>query len=129
MAAGYDPPVQTSGVDSTFARCATTSTEVADTTSECATSPALLLSPQLQEAVHDLRRLGLATAMREVGRGRVAVNITEAALAQHTPLAYHLERMYRAYRNAYDYGDAAALELWRHGQLVGIYTSQGLLLH
>jgi hypothetical protein len=95
----------------------------------CATSPGLLVTPQLQEAVHDLRRLGLANAMREVGRGRAALVLGETALAQHVPLAYHLERMYRAYRTAYDYGDTVALELWYHGEQVGTYTSQGLLLH
>jgi len=114
--------------DEVVAPCATAGTDGADTTSVCATSPALLVSPQLQEAVHDLRRLGLANAMREVGRGRVALVLGETALAQHVPLSYHLERMYRAYREAYDYGDAVALELWKDGEQVGTYTSQGLLL-
>jgi hypothetical protein len=86
------------------------------------------VTPQLQEAVHDLRRLGLANAMREVGKGRVALVLGETALAQHVPLAYHLERLYRAYRVAYDYGDVVALELWLNGEQVGTYTSQGLLL-
>jgi hypothetical protein len=36
--------------------------------------------------------------------------------------------MYRAYRVAYDYGDTVALELWKDGEQVGTYTSQGLLL-
>jgi hypothetical protein len=110
------------------APCANAGTDGADTSSVCATSPALLVSPQLQEAVHDLRRLGLANAMREVGRGRVAVVLGETALERHVPLAYHLERMYRAYRVAYDYGDTVALELWKDGEQVGTYTSQGLLL-
>jgi hypothetical protein len=110
------------------APCATAGTDGADTTSACATSPGLLVTPQLQEAVHDLRRLGLANAMREVGKGRVALMLGETALAQHVPLAYHLERLYRAYRVAYDYGDVVALELWLHGEQVGTYTSQGLLL-
>jgi hypothetical protein len=110
------------------APCANAGTDGADTSSVCATSAALLVSPQLQEAVHDLRRLGLANAMREVGRGRVAVVLGETALERHVPLAYHLERMYRAYRVAYDYGDTVALELWKDGEQVGTYTSQGLLL-
>lgn len=110
------------------APCATAGTDGTDTSSVCATSPALLVSPQLQETVHDLRRLGLANAMREVGRGRVAVVLGETALERHVPLAYHLERLYRAYRSAYDYGDVVALELWYHGEQVGTYTSQGLLL-
>ena len=110
------------------APCASAGTDGTDTTSACATSAALLVSPQLQETVHDLRRLGLANAMREVGRGRVAIVLGETALEQHVPLSYHLERLYRAYRSAYDYGDAVALELWYHGEQVGTYTSQGLLL-
>jgi hypothetical protein len=114
--------------DEIVAPCATAGTDGADTSSACATSPGLLVSPQLQEAVHDLRRLGLANAMREVGRGRVAVVLSESALDRHVPLAYHLERMYRAYRAAYDYGDTVALELWKDGEQVGTYTSQGLLL-
>jgi hypothetical protein len=56
------------------------------------------------------------------------VVLGETALEQHVPLAYHLERMYRAYRSAYDYGDTVALELWKDGEQVGTYTSQGLLL-
>ncbi|MGH7514217.1 MAG: hypothetical protein ACREOQ_14985 [Gemmatimonadales bacterium] len=112
------------------APCATAGTDGGtDTTSVCATSPGLLVSPQLQEAVHDLRRLGLANAMREVGKGRVALMLGETALERHVPLAYHLERLYRAYRTAYDYGDVVALELWYHGEQVGTYTSLGLLLH
>jgi|SRR6476661_8616684 hypothetical protein len=110
------------------APCASAGTDGGDTTSVCATSAALLVSPQLQETVHDLRRLGLANAMREVGKGRVALVLGETALARHVPLAYHLERLYRAYRSAYDYGDVTALELWYHGEQVGTYTSQGLLL-
>jgi hypothetical protein len=110
------------------ARAATAGTDGTDTTSICATSPGLLVSPQLQETVHDLRRLGLANAMREVGKGRVALVLGETALARHVPLAYHLERLYRAYRSAYDYGDVVALELWYRGEQVGTYTSEGLLL-
>jgi hypothetical protein len=110
------------------APCASTGTEVGDTSSVCATSPGILVSPQLQEVVHDLRRLGLANAIREVGKGRVSLVLGETALARHVPLAYHLERFYRAYRLAYDYGDEVALELWYNGEQVGTYTSQGLLL-
>ncbi|HET8833162.1 MAG TPA: hypothetical protein VFN08_00430 [Gemmatimonadales bacterium] len=110
------------------APCANTATDAADTSSVCATSPGILVSPQLQEVVHDLRRLGLANAIREVGKGRVSLALGETALARHVPLAYHLERFYRAYRLAYDYGDEVALELWYNGEQVGTYTSQGLLL-
>jgi hypothetical protein len=110
------------------APCADAGTDGVDTTSVCATSPGMLVSPQLQETLHDLRRLGLANAVREVGKGRVALQLGETALARHVPLAYHLERLYRAYRLAYDYGDEVALELWYNGEQVGTYTSQGLLL-
>jgi hypothetical protein len=127
-AAGYGPEPEAAPPD-VPAPCATAGTDGVDTTSVCATSAGLLVSPQLQEVVHDLRRLGLANAMREVGKGRVALMLGETALERHVPLAYHLERMYRAYRRAYDYGDEVALELWYHGEQVGTYTSQGLLLH
>ena len=110
------------------APCASADADAVDTTSTCATSPGILVTPQLQEAVHDLRRLGLANAIREVGKGRVSLVLGETALARHVPLAYHLERLYRAYRTAYDYGDEVALELWYKGEQVGTYTSQGLLL-
>jgi hypothetical protein len=39
--------------------------------------------------MHDLRRLGLANATREVGPGRVTVVLGDAALARRVPLAYH----------------------------------------
>ena len=110
------------------APCASAGTDGVDTTSVCATSPGMLVTQQLQETVHDLRRLGLANAIREVGKGRVALMLGETALERHIPLAYHLERLYRAYRIAYDYGDETALELWYNGEQVGTYTSQGLLL-
>ena len=95
---------------------------------DCRTSVEMLATPQLQEVVHDLRRLGLVTDIVEVGRGRVALTLGEEALAKYTPLAYHLERLYRAYRSAYDYGDIVVLELWQDSRDVGSYTSQGLLL-
>jgi hypothetical protein len=110
------------------APCASAGTDGVDTISVCATTPGLLVTQQLQESVHDLRRLGLANAIREVGKGRVALMLGETALQRHIPLAYHLERLYRAYRMAYDYGDEVALELWYNGEQVGTYTSQGLLL-
>ena len=99
-----------------------------DGATDCITSPTLLATPALQEAVHDLRRLGLVLGFEEVGHGRVALTLADEAVAQHTPLAYHLERFYRAYRTAYDLGDVVVLELWRDGQDIGSYTSQGLLL-
>lgn len=126
-AAGLEPEPTPADAD-VSAPCATAGTDGSDTSSVCATSPALLVTPQLQEALHDLRRLGLVNAAREVGRGRVSLALGETALARHVPLAYHLERLYRAYRSAYDYGDVVALELWHHGEQVGTYTSQGLLL-
>jgi hypothetical protein len=125
--AGFQPEPEPADPD-VAAPCATAGTDGSDTSSVCATSPALLVTPQLQETVHDLRRLGLANAIREVGHGRVSLALGETALARHVPLAYHLERLYRAYRSAYDYGDVVALELWYHGEQVGTYTSQGLLL-
>jgi hypothetical protein len=125
--AGFQPEPEPADAE-VAAPCASAGTDGSDTSSVCATSPALLVTPQLQEAVHDLRRLGLANAMREVGHGRVSLALGETALERHVPLAYHLERLYRSYRAAYDYGDVVALELWYHGQQVGTYTSQGLLL-
>jgi|SRR6476620_11873284 len=97
-------------------------------TRRCSTSKEVLATPALQEAVHDLRRLGLVTDIQEVGHGRVALTVTDEALARYTPLAYHLEHLYRAYRIAYDYGDVVALELWNKGRSVGSYGSEGLLL-
>ena len=94
----------------------------------CSTSQEILATPALQAAVHDLRRLGLVTDIKEVGHGRLALTVTDEALAKYTPLAYHLERLYRAYRGAYDYGDAVALELWHNGDSVGSYGSEGLFL-
>jgi len=126
-AAGTEPAPQAAPPE-VPAPCATAGTDGTDTTSVCATSPGMLVSAQLQDAVHDLRRLGLANAIREVGKGRVALVLGETALERHVPLGYHLERLYRAYRSAYDYGDVVALELWLHGEQVGTYTSGGLLL-
>jgi len=97
-------------------------------TLHCSTSQELLATPALQEAVHDVRRLGFVTDIHEVARGRVALTVTDEGLAQYTPLAYHLEHLYRAYRTAYEYGDVAVLELWHNRRSVGSYTSEGLLL-
>ena len=94
----------------------------------CSTSHELLATPALQEAVHDVRRLGLVTDIKEVGHGRVELKVTDEGMAQYTPLAYHLEHLYRAYRTAYDYGDVVVLELWYRGRSVGSYGSDGLLL-
>ncbi len=94
----------------------------------CPVSPTLLVTPQLQGAVHDLRRLGLVTEIHEIGHARLALVLGEDALDQSTPLAYHLERFYRAYRGTYLLGDAVKFELWRDGEQVGDYTDQGLFL-
>jgi hypothetical protein len=118
-------PAPTAPEQSVAPKCASRGT---DGTTACTVSPVLLATPQLQEAVHDLRRLGLVLGFDEVGHGRVALTLSDEAVAQHTPLAYHLERFYRAYRTAYDLGDVVALELWRDGREIGSYTSQGLLL-
>jgi len=58
----------------------------------------------------------------------VELQLGETALAGHVPLAYQLERLYRAYRFAYDYGDEVALELWYHGEQVATFYAGGLLL-
>jgi hypothetical protein len=94
----------------------------------CPTSEALVLTPQLQDALHDLRRLGMVTEARELSAGRVMLRVGDAALADETPLAYHLEHFYRAYRAAYDLGDIVVLELVYQGRRVGFYTNQGLLI-
>ena len=121
-AAGTQPEPTPSAPDSTM--CAEAGTSG---TLRCSTSQELLATPALQEAVHDLRRLGLVTDMQEVGRGRVALKVTDEGMAQYTPLAYHLEHLYRAYRTAYDYGDVVVFELWHRGRSVGSYASEGLL--
>lgn len=94
----------------------------------CTTDEALLTTPQLRNAVHDLGRLGLVTEVRERGSGKVVLTMTDAALEPATALAFQLEQLYRAYRSAYDLGDSVMLELWQGGARVGQYTSQGLLL-
>ena len=94
----------------------------------CPTSQALLLTPQLQTALHDLRRLGYVTEAKEASSGRVALTLATVAMSDQSPLAYHLEHFYRAYRSAYDLGDAVVLELVYEGKRVGFYTNQGLLL-
>jgi hypothetical protein len=126
--AGYDPvlvPAPTGAADSLDIACADAGKGGAPT---CPVSPGLLSTPQMQRAVHDLRRLGLATEIRDQGQGRVALSLGEGAMDQSTPLAYHLERFYRAYRDAYALGDAVRLELWWGGRQVGDYTDQGLYL-
>jgi len=122
-AAGTQPQPTPVAPDSTM--CAEPGT---NGTLHCSTSQELLATPALQEAAHDLRRLGMVTDMEEVGHGRVALKVTDEGMAQYTPLAYHLEHLYRAYRIAYDYGDVVVFELWHRGRLVGSYASQGLLL-
>ena len=124
--AGYTPPERPpADQESLEASCARAG---AGGSPSCFTSEVLLATPQLREAIHDLRRLGLVTTVSEVGHARLELALGDEALAPGAPLAYHLEHLYATYRNTYDLRDAVVLELWRDGAKVGTYTYQGLLL-
>jgi hypothetical protein len=118
-------PAPATAADSVALACATAGS---DGSPACPTSEALQHTPQLQAALHDLRRLRMVTEARELSAGRLMLRLGDAALADETPLAYHLEHLYRAYRAAYDLGDVVVLELVYQGRRVGFYTNQGLLI-
>jgi hypothetical protein len=83
---------------------------------------------RIQEAVHDLKRLQIATQVREVAPGLLIVRIGPEALSPGTALAYELERLYVAYSKAVGLWDQTVIELWDRRRKVGEYTSGGLLL-
>jgi hypothetical protein len=84
--------------------------------------------PRVQEAVHDLKRLQIASQVREVAPGLLIVRIGPEALSPGTALAYELERLYVAYGKAVGLWDRTVIELWDRRRKVGEYTSGGLLL-
>ena len=83
---------------------------------------------RVQEAVHDLKRLQIASQVREVAPGLLIVRIGPEALSPGTALAYELERLYVAYSKAVGLWDRTVIELWDRRRKVGEYTSGGLLL-
>jgi hypothetical protein len=84
--------------------------------------------PRVQEAAYDLKRLQIATQVREVAPGLLVVRIGPEALSPGTALAYELERLYVAYSKAAGLWDRTVIELWDRRRKVGEYTSGGLLL-
>jgi hypothetical protein len=84
--------------------------------------------PRVQEAAHDLKRLQIASQVREVAPGLLVVRIGPEALSPGTALAYELERLYVAYSKAVGLWDRTVIELWDRRRKVGEYTSGGLLL-
>ncbi|HEX3236343.1 MAG TPA: carboxypeptidase-like regulatory domain-containing protein [Gemmatimonadales bacterium] len=83
---------------------------------------------RVQQAVHDLKRLHIATQVREVAPGLLVARIGPEALSPGTALAYELERLYVAYSKAVGLWDRTVIELWDRRRKVGEYTSGGLLL-
>jgi hypothetical protein len=84
--------------------------------------------PRVQEAAYDLKRLQIASQVREVAPGLLIVRIGPEALSPGTALAYELERLYVAYSKAVGLWDRTVIELWDRRRKVGEYTSGGLLL-
>jgi hypothetical protein len=84
--------------------------------------------PRVRQAVHDLKRLQIATQVREVAPGLLIARIGPEALSPGTALAYELERLYVAYSKAVGLWDRTVIELWDRRRKVGEYTSGGLLL-
>jgi len=84
--------------------------------------------PRVRQAVHDLKRLQIATQVREVAPGLLVARIGPEALSPGTALAYELERLYVAYSKAVGLWDRTVIELWDRRRKVGEYTSGGLLL-
>jgi hypothetical protein len=84
--------------------------------------------PRVLQAVHDLKRLQIATQVREVAPGLLVARIGPEALSPGTALAYELERLYVAYSKAVGLWDRTVIELWDRRRKVGEYTSSGLLL-
>ena len=89
---------------------------------------ALTRDPAVRNAVHDLKRLNIASEVEEVAPGLLVVEVGSEALIPGTALAYQLGQLYIAYGGALSQGEHVVIELWQGTQKVGEYGGTGLLL-
>jgi hypothetical protein len=88
----------------------------------------LTRDPEVRNAIHDLKRLNIASEVREVAPGLLIVEVGSAALAPGTALAYQLGQLYVAYGGAVSPNEHVVIELWQSTRKVGEYGGTGLLL-
>ena len=82
-------------------------------------------SPEVQAAIHDLVRLGIARKVQEVRPGLLRVTVGDS-FGDQTAVGFQLRQLYTPYADSY--GDTAALELVRGRVKIGEYTKDGLTL-
>jgi hypothetical protein len=82
-------------------------------------------SPELQAAIHDLVRLGIARKVQEVRPGLLRVTVGDS-FGDQTAVGFQLRQLYTPYAENYD--DTATFELVRGRVKIGEYTKDGLTL-
>jgi hypothetical protein len=81
--------------------------------------------PEVQAAIHDLVRLGIARKVQEVRPGLLRVTVGDS-FGDQSAVGFYLRMLYTPY--AESYGDTAAFELVRGRIKIGEYTKDGLTL-
>lgn len=87
----------------------------------------LMRQPDLNQALTDVRRLGLITGFQEMRLGLLRLE-AGPSFARGTSVSYNFNRLRRAYRKSIDYYGDGILEIWGDGGKLGEYTVDGLLL-
>jgi PDZ domain/Peptidase family M48 len=82
-------------------------------------------SPEVQAAIHDLVRLGIARKVQEVRPGLLRVTVGDS-FGDQSAVGFQLRLLYTPY--AESYGDTATFELVRGRVKIGEYTKDGLTL-
>lgn len=82
-------------------------------------------SPEVEEAIHNLVRLGIASKVQEVRPGLLRVTVGDGFGTQNA-VGFQLRLLYAPYADSY--GENATLELVRGRVKIGEYTKDGLTL-
>jgi hypothetical protein len=82
-------------------------------------------SPEVQAAIHNLVRLGIAREVQEVRPGLLRVTVGDS-FGDQSAVGFQLRQLYTPY--AESYGDTATFELVRGRVKIGEYTKDGLTL-
>jgi hypothetical protein len=87
----------------------------------------LVREPDLNQALTDVRRLGIVSGYQEVRRGllRLAVG---PRFRRGSSVVYNFGRLRMAYRKSIEYYGDGVLEIWGDGRKLGEYTVDGLFL-
>jgi hypothetical protein len=87
----------------------------------------LVREQDLNQALTDVRRLGIVSGYQEVRRGllRLAVG---PGFRRGSSVGYNFGRLRMAYRKSIEYYGDGVLEIWAEGRKLGEYTVDGLFL-